>query len=126
MKKKIIKLIKKKVNAELKESGLKGEQRAFAYMKGVRETKKAYKQLSNNLLLPKIIPISTKQHGGESQDDFKKRRKVCNTKRREREILRKPQKTACLNCGETGPHFVPPSCGEDGFFICEKKKGEMK
>ena len=27
----------------------------------------------------------------------------------------------CPNCGEYGPHFVPPSFGEPGFFICEKK-----
>ena len=29
----------------------------------------------------------------------------------------------CSNCGErTGPHFVPPSFGDRGFFMCEKKK----
>lgn len=27
----------------------------------------------------------------------------------------------CPNCGEYGPHFVPPSFGDKGFFICEKK-----
>ena len=25
----------------------------------------------------------------------------------------------CVNCGKPGSHFVPPSLGEDGFFICE-------
>ena len=25
----------------------------------------------------------------------------------------------CLNCGEQGPHFVPPSMGDPGMFICE-------
>lgn len=25
----------------------------------------------------------------------------------------------CPNCGEQGPHFVPPSIGEKGFFICK-------
>lgn len=28
----------------------------------------------------------------------------------------------CWNCGEPGPHFFPPSLGEPGFYICEKKK----
>lgn len=25
----------------------------------------------------------------------------------------------CMNCGEEGPHFVPPSLGEEGFFHCK-------
>lgn len=25
---------------------------------------------------------------------------------------------ACSNCGEEGPHFVPPSFGDSGFFAC--------
>lgn len=25
----------------------------------------------------------------------------------------------CPNCGKPGPHFVPPSLGEPGFYICE-------
>lgn len=24
----------------------------------------------------------------------------------------------CPNCGEEGPHFVPPSLGEQGFYTC--------
>jgi hypothetical protein len=24
----------------------------------------------------------------------------------------------CPACGEKGPHFVPPSLGDDGFFLC--------
>ena len=31
----------------------------------------------------------------------------------------------CPNCGEKGPHFVPPSLGEPGFFICKKPKLEF-
>lgn len=27
----------------------------------------------------------------------------------------------CPNCGEDGPHFAPPSLGEEGFFICDKE-----
>lgn len=27
----------------------------------------------------------------------------------------------CLNCGEPGPHFVSPSFGDPGFYICTKK-----
>lgn len=29
-------------------------------------------------------------------------------------------KTICPNCGEPGPHFVPPSFGDKGFFICKQ------
>lgn len=25
----------------------------------------------------------------------------------------------CPRCGGEGPHFVPPSIGEEGFFVCE-------
>jgi hypothetical protein len=25
----------------------------------------------------------------------------------------------CMNCGRPGAHFLPPSLGEPGFFICE-------
>ena len=28
----------------------------------------------------------------------------------------------CLNCGEAGAHFVPPSMGEEGFYFCKKKE----
>lgn len=28
--------------------------------------------------------------------------------------------TKCINCGEKGAHFVGPSFGDKGFFICEK------
>lgn len=31
----------------------------------------------------------------------------------------------CPNCGEYGPHFVPPSLGEPGMFICKKKERPM-
>lgn len=31
------------------------------------------------------------------------------------------RKHPCRNCGEPGPHFVPPSLGEPGFFACEKR-----
>jgi hypothetical protein len=24
----------------------------------------------------------------------------------------------CPECGERGKHFVPPSLGEDGFYVC--------
>ena len=27
----------------------------------------------------------------------------------------------CINCGEIGSHFVHPSLGEEGFFLCNKK-----
>lgn len=27
----------------------------------------------------------------------------------------------CINCGKEGPHYVPPSCGEPGFYTCQPK-----
>lgn len=27
----------------------------------------------------------------------------------------------CPNCGEKGPHFVPPGFGSGGMYICEAK-----
>ena len=27
----------------------------------------------------------------------------------------------CPNCGEEGPHFVPPCFGDPGFFHCKPK-----
>lgn len=29
----------------------------------------------------------------------------------------------CPNCQKDGPHFVPPSMGEDGFYICDHPDG---
>lgn len=26
----------------------------------------------------------------------------------------------CPNCGKSGPHFIPPSLGEEGFYLCDK------
>jgi hypothetical protein len=34
-------------------------------------------------------------------------------------------KAICGNCGKAGPHFAPPSLGEDGFYICESIKAEQ-
>lgn len=28
----------------------------------------------------------------------------------------------CPNCGEKGPHFVPPGFGSPGMFICKEKE----
>ena len=27
----------------------------------------------------------------------------------------------CLNCGKQGPHFMPPSFGDVGFYACHDK-----
>ena len=27
----------------------------------------------------------------------------------------------CPNCGEKGPHFVPPSLGDPGMFVCKER-----
>jgi predicted RNA-binding Zn-ribbon protein involved in translation (DUF1610 family) len=39
----------------------------------------------------------------------------------------KPIETPCWNCGEmliegNGGHFVPPSCGDEGFYACKSIK----
>lgn len=26
----------------------------------------------------------------------------------------------CLNCGQKGSHFMPPSFGESGYFTCQE------
>lgn len=48
--------------------------------------------------------------------------KISKKKKDQRkEFLPKPLKP-CWNCGELcNGHFVPPSLGEDGFYICENK-----
>ena len=28
--------------------------------------------------------------------------------------------TRCINCGELGSHYMPPSLGDKGGFICNK------
>lgn len=33
-----------------------------------------------------------------------------------------PLRHLCNHCGEPGPHFVPPSLGEDGFYICRRTR----
>lgn len=39
--------------------------------------------------------------------------------RKEKEI-RDRKKDPCTNCGQRGSHFVPPSLGEPGRFICTR------
>ena len=31
----------------------------------------------------------------------------------------------CSNCGEDGPHFVPPSFGDPGFYMCTPKEAHQ-
>lgn len=33
-------------------------------------------------------------------------------------------KPVCLNCGEQGHHFVPPSLGESGYFACKRASSD--
>jgi len=42
-------------------------------------------------------------------------------KKQKKKIKKKSKikRMRCPNCGEWGPHFVPPSCGESGFYICK-------
>lgn len=30
------------------------------------------------------------------------------------------EESKCPRCGEDGPHYVPPSLGEDGFYLCDE------
>ena len=46
------------------------------------------------------------------------------SKKKKKQQQSKHPRAVCLNCGELGPHFVPPSLGDKGFFICESKVKE--
>lgn len=37
-------------------------------------------------------------------------------------LERGAKEVLCPNCGKKGPHFVPPSLGEQGFFLCDKEE----
>jgi hypothetical protein len=45
-------------------------------------------------------------------------------RQKKKKVIRKFAPQKCINCGEKGPHFVPPSFGDQGLFICEKKEGK--
>jgi hypothetical protein len=47
--------------------------------------------------------------------DKRKQKKI----KRRGSVYRKPA-PACPNCGKPGPHFVPPSFGNGGFYLCTK------
>lgn len=51
-------------------------------------------------------------------------------KRRRRAVSRSAatkSRDLCWNgCGQPGPHFVPPSMGEPGFYTCTPKSPEEK
>lgn len=32
----------------------------------------------------------------------------------------------CLNCGEFGPHYVPPGFGTAGMYICERNEENVR
>ena len=32
------------------------------------------------------------------------------------------EKNVCTNCGKPGSHYAPPSLGEPGFYICDKRE----
>lgn len=41
--------------------------------------------------------------------------------------IRNPWGGKCPNgCGEPGPHFVPPSFGDPGFFMCTPREDNAK
>lgn len=39
-------------------------------------------------------------------------------------VLTRLARPCMNNCGAAGPHFVPPSLGEPGFFTCTPKATE--
>ena len=41
-------------------------------------------------------------------------------KRYKRNKIELPEISNCPNCGNPGPHFIPASLGDKGFFTCEK------
>ena len=53
---------------------------------------------------------------GSHKADKIKRANYYNS--RLREVI-DSKRSPCINCGKPGLHFVPPSLGEHGFFICE-------
>lgn len=56
-----------------------------------------------------------------------KRRKKAERRRNDPKIKALTRKSLGLSrlcpngCGEPGPHFVPPSFGDRGFFVCTPK-----
>lgn len=56
---------------------------------------------------------------GGRKDRERKRKNVRDLNRR----FNKMPKTKCPNCGKYEAHFVPPSMGDSGFFICRKNSG---
>lgn len=42
-----------------------------------------------------------------------------STRRERAEKRRRPFFSVCPNCGGKGPHFIPPSFGDPGFYACE-------
>ena len=40
-------------------------------------------------------------------------------KKKRKQNLLNVFKGKCPGCGKRGPHFVPPSFGDKGFFICQ-------
>jgi len=51
---------------------------------------------------------------------MRRRKKFPDLERRERAI-RERHDPPCPNCGQPGRHFMPPSMGDRGFYVC----GEM-
>lgn len=52
--------------------------------------------------------------------------KVSKRKKEARKWFAAKPEPTCLNCGQPGRHFVGPSMGDVGFFVCDHLKEEMK
>lgn len=45
---------------------------------------------------------------------------------RRRELMGRVSSGVCLACGEQGPHFVPPSMGDIGFYTCQPIPADIR
>ena len=79
----VAKLIMKKATSEINKADIKGKGKLTAIEKGYGETKKQYKRIGKPAL-PEIV-CPKKMHKGDTLLDFRKRRRIANVKRRERE-----------------------------------------
>lgn len=48
--------------------------------------------------------------------------KTSNSTKSARKRMMPPKQERCDKCGMLGPHFVPPSLREEGFYLCDYMK----
>lgn len=52
--------------------------------------------------------------------------KITKRKKNERRAFLGDSRITCQKCGNFGRHYVPPSMGEGGFFICDEPTEQRK